>query len=178
MSGNIAPLSYFSQRDDESWFCPSESFVVIFIISDHSLFILLAHGLCPATSIYGWFSTLGCFRLCRWASKLPVQLQLDFEPILLRSRAGHCHSHSIPCWLWLLSRQASPSPVEQIFPPASFWRSCQGVCVLGGRWVVQCGVASSASLMFSPHSADAWFKSKEGSGTPNSYISPASHPIF
>lgn len=93
MSGKISPLSHFTHTNGESRFCSNESFVVF-----HPFCLLSVDSSCSCIlpccfHIWLFPETLAaCFQLCRKVSKLPVQLQIDFEPILLCSGAGHCHS--------------------------------------------------------------------------------------
>lgn len=93
MSGKISPWSHFSRTDGESGFWSNESFVVF-----HPFWLLSVDSSCSCIlpcCFHIWLlpeTLAACFQLCREVSKLPVQLQIDFEPILLCSRAGHCHS--------------------------------------------------------------------------------------
>lgn len=124
MSGCISPLSYFSRTNDESRFCPHESSVVIFIISSCSLFILLAHVFCPAFPYMVDSLDSACFQLSRWAGKLPVQLQIDFEPIFIAVGPGTAAAQVSPVGFHYSPGKPLPCQSRR-FSPASFWGSCQ-----------------------------------------------------
>lgn len=125
--GTISPLCCFSHMGYEYVF-----YLRQFLMEFPTFLLALCYFslivFCRVVSTYGWllrlqplpFSSTG-----KQANGFPVQLQTDFESVLLYSGTGHCPSRMYSL-LALTGFQLCPPVTRQArFSLASFWSSCQ-----------------------------------------------------